>query len=82
VLDIYQPDSPDYWQAYADYFGNPPFVWGVLDTANFMQDYAVVGLGSVLVIDPAGRLVYRASTSPRSEYLAHLFVLADRTGAE
>ena len=82
VLDIYQPDQPEYWQIYADYFGNPDYLWSVVDTTAFMEDYKIFGLGTFLVIDPLGKLVFRSDFPPRVEYISHMYTLASRQGIE
>lgn len=82
VLDIYQPDQPEYWQTYADYFGNQDYLWSVVDTNTFIEDYEIFGLGSFLVIDPHGKLVFRSDFPPRMEYISHMFTLASRQGVE
>jgi hypothetical protein len=82
VLDIYQPDLPEYWQSYADAINQPNYFWAVLDTPTFMEDYDIYGLGTFLVIDPDGRLVFQSDSPPPTEYIAHLFTLAQSEGTK
>lgn len=74
VLDIYQPDLPTYWQSYAD--ASPNYLYAVVDTPSFMEDYNLYGLGAFLVIDTDGRLVFQSDSAPSPEYITHLFKLA------
>lgn len=76
VLDIYIPDLPEYWQSYADAIDQPNYRWAVLDTPTFMEDYDIYGLGTFLVIDPDGRLVFQTDSPPPPEYIRHLYTLA------
>ena len=76
ILDIYQPDLPEYWQSYAEAVNQPNYLWSVLDTSTFMEDYDIHGLGTFLVIDPDGRLVFQSDSPPPSELIRHLFTLA------
>lgn len=76
VLDIYVPDLPEYWQSYAEAINQPNYRWAVLDTPTFLEDYDVYGLGTFLVIDPDGKLVFRSDVPPPPEVIRHLFTLA------
>lgn len=76
VLDIYQPDLPEYWQSYADAINQPNYRWAVLDTPTFMEDYDIYRLGTFLVIDPDGKLVFHSDSPLPPEHIAHLFKLA------
>lgn len=76
VLDIYTPDLPEYWQSYADSINQPNYRWAVLDTPTFLEDYDVYGLGTFLVIDPVGKLVFHSDVPPPPEVIRHLFTLA------
>jgi hypothetical protein len=82
VLDIYQPDLPEYWQSYADAINQPYYHWAVVDTPTFMEDYDIYGLGTFLVIDPDGRLVFQSSPPPPPEYITELFTLAQSEGVK
>lgn len=75
VLDIYIPDLPEYWQSYAEAINQPNYRWAVLDTPTFLEDYDVYGLGTFLVIDPSGKLVFHSDVPP-PEVIRHLFTLA------
>jgi hypothetical protein len=76
VLNIYQPDLPEYWQSYADAINQPNYLWAVLDTPTFMEDYDIYGLGTFLVVDPDGRLVFQTDSPPPPELIRHLYTLA------
>lgn len=76
VLDIYIPDLPEYWQSYADAINQPNYRWAVLDTPTFLEDYDTYGLGTFLVIDPDGKLVFHSDVPPPPEVIHHLFTLA------
>lgn len=76
VLDIYIPNLPEYWQSYADGINQPNYRWAVLDTPTFMEDYDIYGLGTFLVIDPDGRLVFQSDSPPPLELIRHLYTLA------
>lgn len=76
ILDIYIPDLPEYWQSYADAINQPNYRWAVLDTPTFLEDYDVYGLGTFLVIDPDGKLVFHSDVPPPPEVIRHLFTLA------
>lgn len=51
-------------------------LWSVLDTSTFMEDYDIYGLGTFLVIDPDGRLVFQSDSPPPSELIRHFYTLA------
>lgn len=76
VLDIYIPDLPEYWQSYAEAINQPNYRWAVLDTPTFLEDYDVYRLGTFLVIDPSGKLVFHSDVPPPPEVIRHLFALA------
>ncbi len=77
VLDIYEPDDPQYWSAYLSLFKGLKAHWGVVNRASeFMAHYHISGLGAFLVIDPEGRLVYQVGSPPRLEHIQRLFALA------
>ncbi len=78
VLDIYQPDLPEYWQSYAEAINKPNYRWAVVDTPTFMEDYDIYGLGTFLVVDPEGKLVFQTDSPPPLELLRHLFTLASK----
>jgi hypothetical protein len=76
VLDIYIPDLPEYWQSYAEAVKQSNYRWAVLDTPTFLEDYDVYGLGTFLMINPEGKLVFHSDVPPPPEVIRHLFTLA------
>ncbi|MCI0550206.1 MAG: hypothetical protein L0287_04565 [Anaerolineae bacterium] len=82
VLNVYQPDLPEYWLSLAEAIDQPNYFWAALDTPTFLEDYAIYGLGTFLVIDPNGKLVFQSDSPPPPEYIAHLFELAQSEGAK
>lgn len=82
VLDIYEPDQPEYWLGYLGYFEGLEAQWSVVNGGTFVVDYEIFGLGNFLVIDPDGALVYHSDSPPRLEYITHMFTLANRQRLE
>ncbi len=58
VLNLDFQDVPESWQEYADYFAEREFLWGVVNSQDFLVDYNIRTLGTKVLIDPDGRMVY------------------------
>lgn len=58
ILDIYAPDSQDVWQFYADLFPEVGFLWGVVDSMDFVMDYNLTSLGDVVLISPEREILF------------------------
>ena len=80
VVDIVESNQPEYWEAYFGLFEGLETQWSVVNSSDFVVDYDIFGLGTFLVIDPQGNLVYRSNSPPRVEYIERMFTLADTQG--
>lgn len=77
-LSIYPADQPDVWRPLAANFPDLPIQWGTVDP-NFVTDYNIQGLGSVLLFDPQGRLVFRSDNALQAAGFKQLLALADQS---
>ncbi len=60
LLDVYSDDHPQVWQDYADFFADFEFLWGVVDSPEFVLDYEIESLGPFILISPEGQIVFRS----------------------
>ncbi|MCW5886885.1 MAG: hypothetical protein KIT07_02050 [Anaerolineales bacterium] len=75
ILDLWVDDEIDNWQYFADLVDQPNFLWGVVTSESFAADYNILGLGTILLIDPAKQIVFRSSESLSAWQLEALFAL-------
>jgi hypothetical protein len=76
-LSIYPGDTPDVWRPLAENFPDLSIQWGTIDP-NFVVDYNVQGLGTVLMIDPQGRLVFRSNSPLQAVSYRQLLALTSQ----
>jgi hypothetical protein len=76
ILNLDVQDMPESWQEYAEYFAEPEFIWGAVDSQDFLVDYNIRTLGTKVLIDPDGRMVYWNEYPLLAEGFAQLFDLA------
>ncbi len=75
LLNIYPEDVPETWGEYIDLYPDLDAIWAVVDGIDFVVDYKVRSLGTILLIDPDGRLVYRRNYPLGEEEFRQLFSL-------
>ena len=75
LLNIYPEDVPETWGEYIDLYPDLDAIWGVIDGIDFVVDYEIRSLGTILLIDPDGRLVYRRNYPLGEEEFRQLFSL-------
>ncbi len=75
LLNIYPEDVPETWGEYIDLYPELDAIWAVINGIDFVVDYEVRSLGTILLIDPDGRLVYRRNYSLGEEEFRQLFSL-------
>ena len=75
VLNLYPDDTPGSWQNFVDLIGEPGFVWSVVSSTDFVIDYNITTLGTTLLIDANGRLVFRREYPLQADEFRRLFTL-------
>lgn len=75
ILSLYPDDTPTTWQEYADYFAEPEFIWGVVDSTDFARQYNITTLGTTLLVDRGGRVVFRSEYPLFADGFRRLFDL-------
>ncbi len=75
LLNIYPEDVPETWGEYVDLYPELNGIWAVINGIDFVVDYEVRSLGTILLIDPDGRLVYRRNYPLGEEEFRQLFSL-------
>ncbi len=78
ILNLYPEDVPETWQPFADYFAEPEFIWGVVNSTDFVVGYNIQSLGTTLLVDPDGKLVFRREYPLFADEFRQLFDLATR----
>lgn len=78
-LSIYPGDKPDVWRPLAEAFPDLPIQWGTVEP-DFVVKYNIQGLGTVLLIDPEGKLVFRSDVPLQAESFQRLLALASQAG--
>ncbi len=78
ILNLDFQDVPESWQEFADYFDEPEFIWGVANSQDFLVDYNIRTLGTNVLVDPDGSMVYWNEYPLLAEGFAQLFDLATR----
>lgn len=73
LLDLYPENNPGYWEFLANQFREPEYIWGVVDTENFVVDYEITTLGTIILIDPDGNVVYRSENLIPTDAFRQLF---------
>jgi peroxiredoxin len=76
VLDLVSDDDPEIWRRFADYIGEPEITWSVATSPQFAIDYDINTLGTVLLVDPEGYIVFRSEYPLSSDGFRQLLDLA------
>lgn len=76
LLNLYPEDLPDSWESYAEAFPELGAIWGVVSSLGFVVDYDILSLGTILLVDPEGKLVFRSNFPLIEQELRQLFELA------
>ena len=76
LINMYPEDEPKSWDAYVEAYPDLGAVWGVVSSVNFVVDYDIRSLGTILLVDPEGKLVFRSDFPLIEEELRQLFDLA------
>lgn len=76
MLDLYPENNPGYWEFLAGGFPEPEYIWGVVATDNFVVEYEITTLGTIMLIDPNGDVVYRSEKLIPPDALRQLFEIA------
>lgn len=76
LLNMYPEDVPESWEVYAEAFPELGAIWGVVSSIDFVVDYDIRSLGTILLVDPAGKLVFRSNYPLIEDELRQLFELA------
>lgn len=79
VLDLVVGDAPDVWQRFADYLAEPDIIWSVAASPQFAVDYDILNLGTVLLVDASGNLVFRNENPLSADSFRQLLDLATAT---
>ncbi len=78
ILNLYPEDVPETWQPFADYFAEPEFTWGVVNSTDFVVQYNITSLGTTMLVDPEGSLVFRREFPLLADEFRQLFDLTTR----
>lgn len=76
LINMYPEDVPESWNAYVEAYPDLGAIWGVVSSVNFVVDYDIRSLGTILLVDPAGKLVFRSNFPLIEDDLRQLFELA------
>lgn len=76
LLDLTPENNPGYWEFLANNINEPEYVWGTATSTDFVLNYEIKTLGTILLIDPDGRIVYRSEKVQPSAVYRQLFELA------
>ena len=76
LLNMYPEDVPESWEGYAEAFPELGAIWGVVSSVDFVVDYDIRSLGTILLVDPEGKLVFRSDRPLIEDELRQLFGLA------
>ena len=75
IIDLFPEDVPEIWLEFVDLYSDLGFIWSVVNTTDFVIDYEIRSLGTVLVVDPQGKLVYRRNYPLVEDEFRQLFDL-------
>ncbi|HRN51853.1 MAG TPA: hypothetical protein PLC52_11045 [Anaerolineales bacterium] len=78
ILNLWVDDEVDNWQYFANLVDQSNFLWGVVTSEGFAFDYNIVGLGTILLIDPAKQIVFRSAEPLSAQQLEALFALTTK----
>jgi hypothetical protein len=76
LINMYPDDVPESWEGYAEAFPELGAIWGVVSSVDFVVDYEIRSLGTILLVDPEGKLVFRSDRPLIEDELRQLFELA------
>lgn len=75
VMDLYSGGDPLDWEYFAEAYPHPNILWGVVASDLFAVDYEILTLGSIFLIDPQGKIVFRSEYSLTPYQFEKLFEL-------
>ncbi|KAA3644016.1 MAG: hypothetical protein DWQ07_18040 [Chloroflexi bacterium] len=75
VMDLYARDDPRIWDFIAERVTPENFLWGVVWSEQFTLDYEILSLGTILLIDPQGNLIFRSENPLAAFHYEKLFEL-------
>ncbi len=78
ILNLDFQDVPESWETFIEYFNEPEFIWGTVDSLDFLEDYNIRTLGTKALVDPDGKLVYWNEYPLTADGFRQLFDLATR----
>ena len=76
LINMYPDDVPESWDAYVEAYPELGAIWGVVSSVDFVVDYDIRSLGTILLVDPEGKLVFRSDRPLIEDELHQLFGLA------
>lgn len=72
LLNLY-PDDSDYWAFLAAQFSQMDYTWGTAVSESFVLDYEITTLGTIILVDPAGHVVFRSNDLLSQAHFRQLF---------
>lgn len=75
VMDLYPGGDPSDWEYFAEAYPHPNIIWGVVASDLFAVDYEIFTLGSIFLVDPEGKIVFRSEYSLAPYQFEKLFAL-------
>lgn len=79
MLNLYPDDVAERWQSFIDLYPGLDFQWGVVDSLEFVINYDLYSLGTVLLINPDGNLVFQNKYPLTADQFRQLFTLVNES---
>ncbi|MFQ5924211.1 MAG: peroxiredoxin family protein [Anaerolineales bacterium] len=76
LINLYPEDVPESWNSYVAAYPDLDAIWGVVSSIDFVIDYDIRSLGTILLVDPEGRVVFRSDYPLIEDELRQLLGLA------
>lgn len=77
IMDLYVGDSPAVWTDFANQINHSNISWGVAGSDAFAVDYEIDTLGTMLLVNPEGKVVFRSKHPITYYQLEALFGLIE-----
>ena len=75
-LDIYPQEQPGFWETISREFSDSGYTWAAVGSENFVLEYDIKTLGTIILVNPQGNVVFRSNEVIRPETYRHLLELA------
>lgn len=75
-LDLYPEEQPGFWETTSREFSDSGYTWAAVASGDFVLEYAIKTLGTIILVDPQGNVVFRSNDVIRPETYRQLLELA------